>query len=174
MKTDTCDYPGCSNQISNKCTSCGQTFCPRHCQLETRGTEYASQGLYICNVCQNLKQRRLKTPVRSVSVIVVQETLSVVLECCTKALQACGMKVTNINSVAGEINAGMKGPFWTGSGETITITVMKSAGQDLFVLIESKANQPYQIVDLHGRIERNIKLILAELPKHIKFRHWLA
>ena len=103
MTADTCDYPGCGNPIAHKCNSCGQAFCPRHCQLQI--------GSHVCDACRILDHKRSGIPLRRVDLVIVQVPLSTILDHCTSVLQACGMKVTSSDLGAGEVKADVKGSF---------------------------------------------------------------
>lgn len=172
MTIDTCDHPGCSNPIAYKCSSCGQAFCPRHCQLQIAGTEYSTHGSYTCDVCRILDHKRSGIPLRRVGMVIVQEPLSTILDYCVNVLQTCGMKVTSTNPGTGEVKADVKGSFWEGPGEVVTISTMKTAGTEIILFVESKSKWPTQMIDMTGRIGRNVERILGELSKRIEFRYW--
>lgn len=154
---DTCDYPGCSNPIAQKCNRCGGAFCPRHCRFEQHGTEYSSTGFYICDQCYELRQDSGYV----VAYVVLRATRDEALDWCEKAVQACGAKIRSADRAAGKIVAqrGVSFPSW---GETVVITLQEAPGNYQRARINSKPRLATNIVD-GGRNKANVEIVRKAL-----------
>ena len=56
-RSDSCDYPGCANQIRESCEKCRRAFCPRHIVTVGVPSGYGGRTAYRCKPCIDALER---------------------------------------------------------------------------------------------------------------------